>query len=118
LLVDDDDSVLLMTSRMLESLGYAVKPVKSAHEALEALNGPPHVDLLMTDVMLGSGYSGPELAREVERKRPDLPVLFVSGYPQQKLEGSGFVNSEVSFLSKPFRKADVAKAIRAALDGK
>jgi len=118
LLVDDDDSVLVMTSRMLESLGYAVKPVKSTHEALEALNGPPHVDLLMTDVMLGSGYSGPELAREVERKRPDLPVLFVSGYPQQKLEGSGFVNSEVSFLSKPFRKADVAKAIRAALDGK
>jgi len=68
--------------------------------------------------MLGGGYSGPELARDVEHRRPDLPVLFVSGFPQGKLEESGFVGSEVSFLAKPFRKAAVAQAIRAALDGK
>jgi signal transduction histidine kinase/CheY-like chemotaxis protein len=118
LLVDDDESVLTMISRMLRSLGYAVKPSKSAAEALEVLNASPEVDLLVTDVMLGGGYSGPELAREVERRRPDLPVLFVSGFPQQKLEGSGFVGSEVPFLAKPFRKSDIAQAVRAALDGK
>jgi CheY-like chemotaxis protein len=118
LLVDDDDSVLTMISRMLESLGYAVKPAGSASEALGVLNASQQVDLLMTDIMLGGGYSGPELAREVERRRSDLPVLFVSGFPQKKLEESGFVSSEVSFLPKPFRKADVAHAVRAALDGK
>jgi len=118
LLVDDDDSVLIMTCRMLESLGYSVEVARSAHEALAALNGSARVDLLMTDVMLGSGYSGPELAREVEHNHPDLAVLFVSGFPQQKLEESGFVSSEVAFLSKPFRIADVAHAVRAALERK
>jgi signal transduction histidine kinase/CheY-like chemotaxis protein len=118
LLVDDDDSVLTMTTRILESLGYAVKPAGSAHEALGVFNDSPQVDLLMTDIMLGGGYSGPELAREAKDKRPDLPVLFVSGFPQKKLEESGFVSSEASYLAKPFRKAGVAQAVRAALDGK
>jgi CheY-like chemotaxis protein len=118
LLVDDDVPVLTMTTRMLESLGYAVKPAGSAHEALGMLSDSPQVDLLMTDIMLGGGYSGPELAREVEHRRPDLPVLFVSGFPQEKLEESGFVSSEVSFLAKPFRKVGVAHAVCSALDGK
>jgi len=118
LLVDDDESVLLMTTRMLDSLGYAVKSAGSAHEALGVLDASPQVDLLMTDIMLGGGYSGPELAREIERRRPGLPVLFVSGFPQKKLEESGFVSSEVAFLAKPFRKSGIAQAIRAALDGK
>jgi len=118
LLVDDDDSVLTMISRMLRSLGYAVKASKSAREALEVLNGSPHVDLLVTDVRLGGGFSGPELAREVQRRRPEMPALFVSGFPKQELEDSGFVVSEVSFLAKPFRKADIAQAVRNALDSK
>jgi CheY-like chemotaxis protein len=82
------------------------------------LHDSPQVDLLMTDIMLGGGYSGSELAREVESRRPDIPVLFVSGFPQGKLEESGFVGSEVSFLAKPFRRVVVAQAVRAALDGK
>ena len=82
------------------------------------LSDSAQVDLLMTDIMLSGGCSGPELAREVQHRRPDLPVLFVSGFPQGKLEESGFVSSEVSFLTKPFRKAGVAHAVRAALDGK
>jgi len=72
----------------------------------------------MTDIMLGDGLSGPELARGAERTRPDLPVLFMSGFQQKKLERSGFVKSEVSFLSKPFRKTDLAPAVREAIDGK
>jgi CheY-like chemotaxis protein len=118
LLVDDDDMVLTTVTRTLESLGYAVKPAGSADEALDLLNAPPQVDLLMTDIMLGSGLSGPELAREVERERPNLPVLFMSGFQQKKLERSGFATSEVSFLAKPFRITDLAPAIRAVLDGK
>jgi len=118
LLVDDDDAVLTMTRRMLESLGYSVRSARSVHEALEALNGPARFDLLMTDVMLGGGDSGPELARGVDHQRPNLPVLFMSGFPQQKLEESGFVSSEVAFLAKPFRKSDVALAVRAALERK
>jgi len=115
LLVDDDGPVLAMTCRMLQSLGYAVKSAASAREALEVLNASPQVDLLMTDIMLGGGCSGPELAREVERRRPHLPVLFVSGFPQDELEDSGFERSAGAFLAKPFRKADLARAVRAAL---
>ena len=68
LLVDDDGLVLTTITRTLESLGYAVKPAGSAHEALCVLNSSPQVDLLMTDIMLGDGFSGPELAREVEHR--------------------------------------------------
>jgi len=118
LLVDDDDAVLEMMSLILTSLGYVVRSARSACAALDVLDASPRVDLLVTDVMLGGDYSGPELAREVGRRRPDIPVLFVSGYPQQKLEDSGFASSEVSFLEKPFRKSDIAQAVRAALDGK
>jgi CheY-like chemotaxis protein len=118
LLVDDDDLVLTTVARTLESLGYTVKPVGSAHEALGVLNASAQVDLLMTDIMLGDGLSGPELAREVEGRRPDLPVLFMSGFQQNKLEESDFVKTEVSFISKPFRITDLAPAIRSALDGK
>jgi signal transduction histidine kinase/ActR/RegA family two-component response regulator len=118
LLVDDDDAVLEMMSLILESLGYAVTSVKSACAALDVVDASPRIDLLVTDVMLGGGYSGPELAREAGRRRSNLPVLFVSGYPQQKLEDSGFASSDVSFLAKPFRKTDLAQAVRTALDGK
>ena len=118
LLVDDDDAVLEMMTLILESLGYDVKSARSAGAALDVLDASPRVDLLVTDVMLGGDYSGPELAREVGRRRPDVPVLFVSGFPQQKLEDSGFASSEVSFLAKPFRKTDIAQAVRAALEGK
>ncbi len=117
LLVDDNESVLTMISRMLRSLGYEVEASQSAQEALEALNALARVDLLVTDVMLGAGCNGPALAREAQRRRTDLPVLFVSGFPQQELEESGFVGSEVSFLAKPFRKADLARAVRDALEG-
>jgi signal transduction histidine kinase/CheY-like chemotaxis protein len=118
LLVDDAAVVLMTIARTLESLGYAVKPAGSVGEALSVLDASPQIDLLMTDVMLGEGMSGPELAREVERTRPDLPVLFMSGFHQKKLESSDFVKSEVSFISKPFRKTDIAPALRAAIDGK
>ncbi len=117
LLVDDDAAVLEMTARILESLDYEVKSARSAHEALGVLDASARIDLLMTDVMLGGGYSGPELTREIEHRRPDLPVLFVSGFPQRKLEASGYVGSEVAFLAKPFRKAQLAQAVRRALDG-
>jgi PAS domain S-box-containing protein len=118
LLVDDDDLVRATIARMLESLGYVVRPARSANEALGILNATSQVDLLMTDVMLGGGFSGPELAREIERRRPDLPVLFMSGFQQKKLEESGFANSDIAFLSKPFRRTDVAPVIRAVLNGK
>jgi signal transduction histidine kinase/ActR/RegA family two-component response regulator len=118
LLVDDDDLVLMTIARTLESLDYEVKTAGSAQEALRVLNTSPQVDLLMTDIMLGDGLGGPELAREVERRRPGLPVLFMSGFQQNKLERSGFVISEVSFLSKPFRKTDLAPAVRAAIEDK
>ena len=117
-MVDDDELVLTTVTRTLESLGYAVKSAGSATEALRLLNASPQIDLLVSDVLLGGSLSGPELARVVERRRPHLPVLFMSGFQQKKLEGSGFVTSEVSFLSKPFRITDLAPAIRAALDGK
>ncbi len=81
LLVEDETPVRDLTRRCLEQRGYAVLQAASAEDALDVLaRHPGRLDLLLTDVVM-PGASGPELARRLTAERPDLHVLFVSGYP-------------------------------------
>ncbi len=80
LLVEDEDLVREHVSAQLKSLGYHVVSVRSGPEALEALKQISDFDLLFTDVVMPGGLNGPQLAEEARKLRPNLPVLFTSGY--------------------------------------
>ena len=80
LLVEDDVTVASLTMQMLESIGLTVVHAKSAASALDALEEARNIDIVVSDVMMPGGMSGVELAREVRKQYPGLPVVLTTGY--------------------------------------
>ncbi|WP_447972370.1 response regulator [Nitrospira sp. Kam-Ns4a] len=113
LVVEDEESVRELIAGMLTQLGYRVLTAASGPAVLAA-EYPERIDLLITDVIM-PGMSGPELARQLQARNPGLPVLFLSGYPGEELARNGFMESQVAFLTKPFTKDELARAIQEAL---
>jgi CheY-like chemotaxis protein len=114
-LVEDQPLVRATTKRQLESLGYEVTDFASAEEALPALRYAPNLAMLVADVVL-AGTSGRELAEQLTIARPGLRVMFISGYTEDVVLRHGIELGEVSFLAKPFNIAELAQAVRRALD--
>ena len=115
MVVEDDAQVRKLAVNMLNSLGYQTVEAGDAWTALRLLAERPEVDLLFTDVVLPGGMSGVELAREARQSRPELKVLFTSGYTEHALLHNGQVQDGVELLPKPYRKASLAKKVRAML---
>jgi two-component system cell cycle sensor histidine kinase/response regulator CckA len=102
LLVEDEPAVRHMTSRALQEFGYGVVEAAGGHQALGVLEREDgRIDLLITDVIL-QGMDGPELARRAKELRPELPVLFVSGYTDDEIVRRGLLEAGQPFLQKPF----------------
>lgn len=101
LLVEDDDTVRKILLQVAESGGYDVIEANSGEQALEILNQINGLDILVTDVVM-PGISGPEVAAEARRSFPDIPVLYVSGYPRTELDPNEFERERTAFLQKPF----------------
>lgn len=116
LVVEDNASLRRVVSRQLRELGYKVLDAESAVAATAVLESEP-VDLLFTDVIMTGGASGIELARQALGRWPGLKVLITSGFPETKLNGNGNAPIPARLLSKPYRKDDLARAIREALAG-
>jgi PAS domain S-box-containing protein len=109
LVVEDEDSVRQLAARLLRDSGYEVIEAAGGEEALEALDGGP-VDLLLTDVVM-SGMSGRELAERLTASRPELPVLFMSGYTDDVVVRHGVARDGRSFLPKPFTRETLLRAV-------
>jgi PAS domain S-box-containing protein len=112
LVVEDADAVRVLTGRILYAAGYQVIGVENGVVALERLDA---ADVLVTDVVM-PGMSGVELATAARERRPDLPVVFVSGYTGNEtiaLDG----DPATAFLAKPFDGDGLLRAVRATLDG-
>ena len=105
LLVDDEALVRASTADMLTDLGYRVIDVESADEALRRIDEEVSVDVLVTDHLMPR-MTGTELAAAVRHRRPDLPVLLISGYADA--QGIG---SDLTRLTKPFRQAELGAAV-------
>jgi CheY-like chemotaxis protein len=116
LVVEDDPEVRALMLRILTSLSYAVREASSARAALEVLESEARVDLLLTDVVLPTGTSGRELAEAAAQRRPNLPVLYVSGYTEDAVVQQGRLEDDLHFLQKPFRIGVIAQALRRALE--
>jgi len=117
LLVEDNEGVRAYTRVALEDLGYRVREAADAAQALRALDGEPKVDLLFTDVVLPGGVNGRDLADQVHLQRPELPVLFTTGYTRNAIIHHGRLDPNVNLLNKPYTQQDLARKIRQLLDG-
>ena len=117
LVVEDDPEVRSLTVSMLRDLGYDIVGAADGREAIDALHGLPGIDVLFTDVVLPGGMSGVDLAAEVTRSRPDIKVLYTSGYTDDILARHDRTDDDVQLINKPFRKTDLARAVRSVLDG-
>jgi PAS domain S-box-containing protein len=114
LMVEDSQLVRHAVRRMLSSLGYAVIEAATATEAIELLNGAQRIDLLFTDMVLPGGLGGAELAETARGLRPDIRVLYTSGYTQMQTLLAG--NEEgIALLPKPYTKAELARRLRETL---
>ena len=111
LLVDDDDGVRTVAAAILEEVGYKVTAVGGGAAALHALETETFA-LLLTDVAM-PGMNGVELAQRVRSARPELPILFASGYADLQMFGEELSHEVV--LKKPYRIADLAGRLEAAL---
>jgi signal transduction histidine kinase/ActR/RegA family two-component response regulator len=115
LLVEDNDGVRDFARTALEELGYTVMEAANAEAALRIVAEEPRIDLLFTDVVL-PGMSGRELANRALAMRPDLPVLFTTGYTRNAIIHNGRLDPGVQLLSKPFAQHDLARKVREMLD--
>ena len=115
LLVEDELPLRTLFGGILRDLGYHVLEAPDAAEALALLEREQRVDLLFTDMVLPGGTGGRELALLARRFRPQLRVLFASGYAQEIVAQSGHAVPQGYLLSKPYRREEVARAVAATL---
>ena len=116
LVVEDDPDMRARAVALLDSLGYQTLEAATAAAALEHLGPTAELDLLLTDVVLSGGMNGRELAVEAERRGPGIKVLYMSGYAENAIVHHGRLDPDADLLQKPFRRADLARTVRRALD--
>ena len=117
LVVEDDENLRDLVEAMLEDLGYVVIVAGNGREALNVLSAALRVDLLLTDVVMPGGVSGPALAEAAHRDRAELKVLYMTGYAENALVHQGRLDHGVELLDKPFTIENLGRKLRAVLDG-
>lgn len=115
-IVEDDPAVCRFLVRSLELLGYRIHNFPSARPALEFLKGSNTTDLLLTDVILPDGMSGPDLASCIRKEKSDLKILFLSGYPERPTSGRHEFEAGTVLLNKPISFDELGSAVRRMLD--
>ncbi|MFN2348906.1 MAG: ATP-binding protein, partial [Thioalkalivibrio sp.] len=115
LVVEDEDLVRAFVVRQLEALGYQVEEARDGDQAMDVLRHRHDIDLLFTDVVMPGRLNGLMLAEEARSLRPGLKVLFTSGYTQNARIDHGRLDAGVHLLSKPYRRAELARKVREAL---
>lgn len=115
LLVEDDPQVRLLVRSVLEELGYTALEAVDSQAALALLETPVAINLLITDVGL-PGMNGRQLAEVAREARPDLPVLFITGYAANAAERASFLAPGMRMISKPFPLDGLARMLREMLE--
>jgi two-component system cell cycle sensor histidine kinase/response regulator CckA len=117
LVVEDEALIRQMVVRSLRRLGYRVLEVENGAEALEMwADEQGRVDLVLTDMVMPGGLSGIDLSRQLQRMKPDLKVVIMSGYATRLVGDESVLTRDIEFLSKPFSLATLGEVVRRALD--
>jgi CheY-like chemotaxis protein len=116
LVVEDEPSLRLLVRKVLERNGFEVMEAASGVAAMELWDrDKPHVDLLLTDMVMPDGMSGRQLAERLKADNPELRVLFTSGYSTELLGKDLALQEGTNFLQKPYPPAKLVQTVRNAL---
>ena len=116
LVVEDDDGLRRMAAEALQHFGFRVLQAPSAEIAISVLEQGGRVDLMLTDIVMPH-MSGRELARQISGRRPQLKIMFMSGYAEQAAVRQGLIDADQAFISKPFTPEALVRKLRSVLDG-
>jgi len=117
LVVDDEPLIRMMTMERLEDEGYIVLEAADGPKAMRILDSDRHIDLLVTDVGLPGGMNGRQVADAARAARPDLRILFITGYAEQAVLHHGDLEQGMQILTKPFDMDQLNRRVRALLTG-
>jgi signal transduction histidine kinase/CheY-like chemotaxis protein len=116
LVVEDNAALRRVAVRQLAEMGYRVQEAENGAEAMERLEADSAIDVLFTDVVMPGGIDGVQLARTVMSRWPQVRVLLTSGFPGSTVNRGRGVGHSMRLLSKPYRKDQLARALREILD--
>jgi two-component system cell cycle sensor histidine kinase/response regulator CckA len=115
LVVDDEDSLRSVIVDLLQQLGYQILSAASGHDALQlAAEYPDKIDLLLTDVVMDP-LAGPALAEKLVQSRPEMKVIFISGYANASLAPDGVLKPGTVLVNKPFTMKILSAKLREVL---
>lgn len=115
LIVEDEPVIRMILRDYLEGEGYHVLVAEDGEQAFEILASKPHLDLIVTDFRLPGGISGVQIAEPAVKLRPDLKVIFISGYPAEIRESGSPIAFQAPILGKPFDLDSLRDQIQALL---
>ena len=113
LVVEDDDDARATLAAMVTELGYRVVAAENGARALPILEQERPIDILLSDVIMPGGMNGLDLAKAARERRPDLKVLFVSGYDRMAIAQATKYDDSLKLLNKPFSLTDLARELSA-----
>jgi CheY-like chemotaxis protein len=112
LVIDDEPTIRMLVSEVLEEHGYAVVEASDGPSAMRILRSDVRIDLLITDVGLPNGMNGRQIADAARQGRPELKVLFITGYAENAVVGNGHLDKGMQVIAKPFEIDALARKIR------
>jgi CheY-like chemotaxis protein len=116
LVVDDESAVREVAVDTLKELGYRAIQATDGAEALKLLDQHPEIDLLLTDIVM-PGMNGKVLVDHAKQKRPNLRVLYMTGYTRNAVVHNGTIDAGVHLIGKPFTIQELGDKVRSILDG-
>ena len=117
LVVDDEESIRMLITDVLEEAGYRVLAAADGPSGLNILQSEVRIELLITDVGLPGGVNGRQLADVARTSRPKLKVLFVTGYAENAVVGNGHLEAGMAVITKPFAMATLAARVQEIIEG-
>jgi PAS domain S-box-containing protein len=117
LVVEDNAEVRATAVEILGSLGYCVLEASNGHQALEQFMQHPEIALVFSDIMLPGGLLGTQLVQKLAERRPDLKILMTSGFSDSSIMHRGVLEGTIELLHKPYQVEELARRVRAQLDG-
>jgi signal transduction histidine kinase len=115
LVVEDNNSVREVAAAMIEEMGFDAITATNGHEGLEMIQAHKDIDLVLSDVIMAGGMNGPELAAKAIKVRPDLRILFMSGYAPGSVRQMQDLPDTIDLVNKPFTRNDLTEKVKKAL---